>query len=179
MCLHKWTWKNHQHDSIDHLCFWWIWPPCNQNPTALDFHRLSVSFSSADDGILHHVQNRSVTFLCPKSVSGPSNWILAFLLHFLKLTAKAPENKFWSQKESHLPTVDFQGQAVSFTGGGVVFSSNFGHHSAILPCVDFLWMYGGSNCSKTAPSPTLLCCLQFAARWSDVCPSPALHNSGR
>ena len=25
--LHKWRWKNHQHDSIDHLCFWWILQP--------------------------------------------------------------------------------------------------------------------------------------------------------
>ena len=22
--LHKWTWKNHQHDSIDHFCFCWL-----------------------------------------------------------------------------------------------------------------------------------------------------------
>ena len=25
--LHKWIWKNHQHDSIDHFCFWWIISP--------------------------------------------------------------------------------------------------------------------------------------------------------
>ena len=48
----------------------------------------------------------------------PGVWCVFFSLHSLKLTAKAPENRP-SQKEIHLPTIDFQGQTVSFREGNV------------------------------------------------------------